>query len=98
MRRRLSWLTPYLFLLPGGLWLVAFFVVPMVVMASVSLQEGSLGTGYRLTWNFGIYPEVVSQWSVQFVRSVFYALLVTALTLLIGYPIAYTIAFRGGRA
>ena len=28
----------------------------MIVMASVSLQEGSLGTGYTLTWNFGIYP------------------------------------------
>ena len=46
---RHRWLTPYLFLVPGGLWLLAFFVVPMIVMASVSLQEGSLGTGYRLT-------------------------------------------------
>ena len=56
MRRRFGWLVPYLFLLPGGLWLLAFFVVPMVVMASISLQEGSLGTGLPLTWNFGIYP------------------------------------------
>jgi spermidine/putrescine transport system permease protein len=96
--RRLRWLTPYLFLLPGGLWLAAFFVVPMLVMASVSLQEGTLATGFRLTWNFGIYPEVVSAWQTQFVRSLVYAVTVTGLTLLIGYPIAYTIAFRGGRA
>jgi spermidine/putrescine transport system permease protein len=98
MLRRYRWLTPYLFLVPGGVWLLAFFVVPMIVMASVSLQEGSLGTGYRLTWNFEIYPEMVAQYSGFFTRSVMYALIVTALTLLIGYPLAYTIAFRGGRA
>ena len=98
MPRRLRRSTPYLFLLPGGLWLVAFFVVPMVVMASVSLQEGSLGTGYSLTWNFPIYGEVLSDWAPQIGRSLWYALGVTVLTLLIGYPIAYTIAFRGGRA
>jgi spermidine/putrescine transport system permease protein len=98
MPRRLRRSTPYLFLLPGGLWLVAFFVVPMVVMASVSLQEGSLGSGYSLTWNFPIYGQVLSDWAPQIVRSLWYALTVTVLTLLIGYPIAYTIAFRGGRA
>jgi len=98
MLRRYRWLTPYLFLIPGGLWLLAFFVVPMIVMATVSLQEGSLGRGYAMTWNFGIYPEMVNQYAGFFVRSVIYALIVTGLTLLIGYPLAYTIAFRGGRA
>ena len=98
MPRRLSWLTPYLLLLPGGVWLLLFFVVPMIVMASVSLQEGSLSTGFRLTWNFPIYPEAISHWSSQFIRSLWYAGLVTVLTLAIGYPLAYTIAFRGGRA
>lgn len=97
MTRRLRWLTPYLFLLPGGLWLILFFVVPMLVMASVSLQEGSLSTGFRLTWNFPIYAQVLLDWNLQFVRSLWYAALVTLLTLLIGYPMAYTIAFRGGR-
>jgi len=98
MARRLRRLTPYLFLLPGGLWLFVFFVLPMLVMASVSLQEGSLGEGFRLTWNFGVYAEVINDWSPQFIRSVLYALIVTGLTLAIGFPIAYTIAFRGGRA
>jgi spermidine/putrescine transport system permease protein len=98
MRRRFRWLTPYLFLLPGGVWLVIFFVVPMIVMADVSLQQGSLATGFQLTWNFGIYGQVVDEYSTQFIRSVIYALLVTGLTIGFGYPIAYTIAFRGGRA
>jgi spermidine/putrescine transport system permease protein len=97
MPRHWRWLVPYLFLIPGGLWLLAFFVVPMLVMASVSLQEGSLGTGYALTWNFGVYPEMVQRWAPQFGRSFVYALIVTGVTLAIGYPMAYTIAFRGGR-
>jgi spermidine/putrescine transport system permease protein len=97
MPRRLRALAPYLFLAPGGLWLIVFFVVPMVVMASVSLQEGSLERGYTLTWNFGIYPQVIGEAWTQLTRSILYALVVTGLTLAIGYPIAYTIAFRGGR-
>ena len=98
MLRRYRWTIPYLFLVPGGLWLLAFFVVPMLVMASVSLQQGSLSSGYAMTFNFGIYPEAIGRWAPQFVRSLEYALIVTVLTLLIGYPMAYTIAFRGGGA
>jgi spermidine/putrescine transport system permease protein len=95
--RHLRWLTPYLFLVPGLLWLAIFFVVPMIVMASISLQEGSLGAGYRMTWNFGIYPEVINTYLPQFGRSLLYAVIVTLATLLLGYPIAWTIANRGGR-
>ena len=90
-------LIPYLFLLPGGAWLGLFFAIPMVFMLVVSLQEGSLQSGYELTWNFGIYPEVIAESSDQIIRSVSYAFATTVLTLLIGYPMAYTIAFRGGR-
>jgi len=88
---------PYLFLLPGTLWLLLLFVVPMLAMASVALQEGSLGAGYRLTFNFGIFPEAIARWDEQFLRSLQFGLIVTVLTMLIGYPMAYTIAFRGGR-
>jgi spermidine/putrescine transport system permease protein len=95
--RRYRRAIPYLFLAPGGLWLVVFFLVPMLTMLSVSLQEGSLATGYRLTLNFGVYPEVIVRWATQFARSLQYGLLAAVLTLLIGYPLAYTIAFRGGR-
>jgi spermidine/putrescine transport system permease protein len=95
--RRHRGIVPYLFLVPGGLWLIAFFVVPLITTASVALQEGSLGTGYRLTFNFGIFPEAIARWDTQLIRSLQFGLVVTALTMLIGYPMAYTIAFRGGR-
>jgi spermidine/putrescine transport system permease protein len=95
--RRHRGLVPYLFLVPGGLWLTLFFVIPLIVTVSVALQEGSLGTGYRLTFNFGIFPEAITRWNEQLLRSLLYGLIVTVLTMLIGYPMAYTIAFRGGR-
>jgi spermidine/putrescine transport system permease protein len=90
-------LVPYLFLLPGGVWLIVFFVIPLITTASVALQEGSLGTGYRLTFNFGIFLEAIARWDEQFLRSLQFGLIVTVLAMLIGYPMAYTIAFRGGR-
>jgi spermidine/putrescine transport system permease protein len=95
--RRHRGLTPYLFLLPGGLWLAVFFAIPMLNMASVALQEGTIGSGYRQTFNFGIFAEALTRWDTHFLRSAWFALIVTALTLVIGYPMAYTIAFRGGR-
>jgi spermidine/putrescine transport system permease protein len=95
--RRHRAVVPYLFLVPGGLWLTVFFLVPVLTMATVSLQEGTLGTGYRLTFNFGAFPEAITRWDGQLIRSLQYGLVVTVLTLLIGYPMAYTIAFRGGR-
>jgi len=95
--RRRRGLIPYLFLLPGGLWLVIFFVLPMLTMASVALQEGTLGTGFAFTFNIGVFPEVLGRYDEQFLRSLLYALVVTILTMAIGYPMAYTIAFRGGR-
>jgi spermidine/putrescine transport system permease protein len=90
-------ITPLLLLLPGTGWLVLFFALPMGYMFLVSLQEGTFDTGYQLTWNFAIYPEVVAQYWNLYVRSAVFALATTALTLAIGYPVAYTIAIRGGR-
>lgn len=90
-------LLPYLLLAPGVVWLVLFFVVPMYYMARTSLLEGTLVTGYELTWNFGVYVDALSTYRPQLVRSVLYAGAATVLALLIGYPLAYVIALRGRR-
>lgn len=94
-RRRLS--VAYWLLLPGGLWLLLFYVIPTLSMLSISLQEGSLEQGYRLTWNFGIYGEVLARNDTQIFRSLGYGLITTIACLLIAYPLSYTIAVRGGR-
>jgi spermidine/putrescine transport system permease protein len=93
-RRRLI---PYALLLPGLLWLVVFFVVPMYFMGRISLYEGSSTTGYEFVWNWSNFPDALSEYDTQFLRSFFYAGAATVLALLIAYPLAYAIAFRGGR-
>jgi spermidine/putrescine transport system permease protein len=91
--------TGYLLLLPGTLWLLVFFVVPTVQLAATALYDpaGSLDTGYAMTFAFGNYWEALSQYQPQFVRSFFYAGTATVLCLLLGYPLAYAIAFKSGR-
>jgi spermidine/putrescine transport system permease protein len=90
-------LAPYLLLGPGLIWLLLFFAVPLYYMAEISLQSGSIDTGYSLTWEFSNYTNAISDFSEQFLRSLYYAGLATLLSLLIGYPLAYAIAFRGGK-
>ena len=88
---------PYLLLLPGLGFLAVFFAVPLFIMALESLKTGTIDTGFTLTWEFSNYTEALSDYSEQFLRSFEYAGLATVLALLIGYPLAYVIAFRGGR-
>ena len=90
-------LAPYLLSAPGALWLLVFFVLPLVFMASVSLQTGNLLEGFRFTWHFGNYVDAISLYRTQFVRSLIFGSMATAITLVVAYPLAYWIAFRGGR-
>jgi spermidine/putrescine transport system permease protein len=89
---------PYLLLLPGMLWLLVFFAVPILTLAGTSLQTRVPGT-YQFVQTFHVanYPEYARQYAPQFARSFLYAGLATVLALLIGYPLAYLIAFRAGR-
>ncbi|MEP6977987.1 MAG: ABC transporter permease [Thermoleophilia bacterium] len=90
-------LTPYLLLAPGVAWLAAFFLVPLGFLAYQSLQSGSLDFGYAFSWAWGNYWDVIRNYHVQFVRSLEYAGIATVLALVVSYPVAYWIAFRGGR-
>jgi spermidine/putrescine transport system permease protein len=89
-------LAPYLVGLPGGLWLAIFFVVPLLVMFSLSLQSGNAEAGFQFTWEWSNYARAWELYSTQFLRSGAYALVVTTLCLVLAYPMAYWIAFYGG--
>jgi len=78
-------------------WLLLFFAIPLVIMAIESLKTGTIDTGFRLTWEFSNYTDALRDYDKQFIRSFEYAGLATLFSLLIGYPLAYVIAFRGGR-
>jgi spermidine/putrescine transport system permease protein len=95
--RILSRLAPYLLVLPGWLWLAMFFVVPIISMLSVSLMTGNDLAGFTQTFHWATYADAWNQYHTQIVRSLIYGLIATALCVLIGYPVAYWIAFRGGR-
>jgi spermidine/putrescine transport system permease protein len=87
----------YALLAPGLLYLLVFYLVPTIQMFLVSLWTGNLQDGYSLTFNFGIYPTALAKYWDQFVRSIVFGGGATILTFLLGFPLAYFIAFRGGR-
>ncbi len=89
---------PYALLAPGLLWLIIFFVAPMITTLSTSLQEGNVDDGFVFTGNVAIYWDALHAYWPQLVRSLVYAGTATVLSLLLGYPLAYYIASRRGRA
>jgi spermidine/putrescine transport system permease protein len=94
--RRRTWV-PYALLLPGLLWLVVFFVLPMLTLGSQSLQEGNVDDGFAFTGNVAIYADALGRYWPQMLRSLLYAGVATLLALLLGYPLAYFIAQKAGR-
>jgi len=88
---------PYLLLLPGLGWLLVFFAIPLGYMAFESLKSGTPDAGFLFDWQFANYSDAITDFNEQFLRSFEYAGMATVIALIIGYPLAYVIAFRGGR-
>jgi spermidine/putrescine transport system permease protein len=81
------WFTPWLLIAPGGLWLLIFFVVPLFSLGRLSLQDGGLSN----------YSTVISDNSTVIIRTFAYATISTLAAIIIGYPLAYVIATKGGK-
>lgn len=85
-------------LFPGTLWLLLFFIIPLLIVVLYSFFER--GTYGGVLWEFtlehyqrlrnGVYWELLA-------RSVGLALLTTVICLLMGYPMAFFIATRSPR-
>ena len=86
------------FLVPGGLWLLLLFVVPVVLVLALSFgYTDDLGEAIYDT-RLGNYERLVDpDYLPVLFRSAGFALAAVALCLLIGYPVAYYIAVFGGR-
>lgn len=98
VRRRLLRLTPYLLLAPGVLWLLVFYVYPSIQMFISSFWTGTLETGFTFSLdNWTTYANAIQRYEPQFLRSLAYGGAATVICFLIAFPLAYTIAFRGGR-
>ena len=81
------WFTPWLLITPGGLWLLIFFIVPLFSLGRLSLEDGGLSN----------YSTVISDNSTVIIRTFVYATISTLAAIIIGYPLAYVIATKGGK-
>ena len=70
-RRRLA---AYGILSPGGIYLLVFFLVPLILIVYTSLKSGGLlSGGTTFTWEFQNYVDGFTQYQTQFIRSLVYA-------------------------
>ena len=97
--RREARFVPYALLSPGMLWLLLFFLVPLLTLARTSLssKQGRFDLNPSFTWELSNYTDSLSTYAPQLARSFVYAGAATLLCIAIGYPVAYVIAVRGGR-
>ncbi|MGO0062485.1 ABC transporter permease [Brevibacillus fluminis] len=82
-----------LMLTPSLLWLILFMVIPIVLIAFISFTTNDGYGGIVYQFSTDSYAEAFdSLYFKIFARSVFWAFLVTASCLIVGYPFAYYLA------
>ena len=85
---------PWALLGPGLLWLLIFFAFPLVRLFLTSLQKSRTK---QAPGGLANYTNLYDQYREVILRTFWYSLTATVICLLIGYPLAYVIAMRGGR-
>lgn len=90
---------PWLLLTPGLLWLLGLYVLPLLGLVPLSLSEplSRFGLDTVFTGRVANYLEVLQAYGPILVRSFSYALVATSVGLVLAYPLAFAIRFRGGR-
>jgi spermidine/putrescine transport system permease protein len=84
-------------LTPVTVWLGLFFLVPLLFILAYSFGTSGIYGGITLGFNPGNYLRVFDPLYLEIVgRTLVIALINTFLCLLLGYPLAYFIAFKGG--
>lgn len=84
---------PLTLLMPAGVWLVLFLVIPTLLIAEISLVPGLRPGDVPGPYGLGNYLQIFQPIYLRvLIRSLNFALGTTALCLLLGFPIAYWIA------
>jgi spermidine/putrescine transport system permease protein len=89
--------TPYALLAPGMIWLILFFMVPIWFLLQTALSKADAVGNTSFVWKWSNFSDSWHLYQRQYLLSFRYALVATLLCIAIGYPLAYVIAFRGGR-
>jgi spermidine/putrescine transport system permease protein len=81
------------------LWLLLFFLVPMGTLLKIALstKPNPFLPDYEFTWQWSNFSDAVERFQPELVRSFSYAAAATILCILIGYPLAYFLAFKAGK-
>ena len=89
----------YLLMIPAAVWLGLFFVIPFYSLVATSLydQSGSDFRGWEMTYAFGNYVDALQEYWQPLLRALVYAGIATLICLVLGYVLAYAIAFKSGR-
>jgi spermidine/putrescine transport system permease protein len=83
-------IAPYLLIAPGVLWLLLFYILPTIALARTSVSAAGA------PWWDG-YLRAFTDYGDHLARSFGFAALATFGAFLMGYPLAYMMAFRAGR-
>src|ERR687886_645286 len=83
---------------PGTIWVWVFFLLPLLFILAYSFGKSGVYGGITLGFYPGNYLKVFNALYLEIiVRTLIIALTNTFLCLLLGYPLAYFIAFKGGK-
>ena len=81
-------------LVPSMVWLAVFFVIPMLIVVAVSFASRTAYGQIVFGWTFQNYARFLDPLYISiFGRTIFIAVVTTVCTILMGYPLAYCIAW-----
>jgi spermidine/putrescine transport system permease protein len=90
--------TPYALGAPAVVWLIALFLIPLVVMLVKALETCSpITQACSMTWHWSEFSYVWHGSAQSIFTSLRFAAYATIVDVLLSFPIAYWIAFYGGR-
>jgi spermidine/putrescine transport system permease protein len=100
--RLLAWLHPrpgvtaWSLLVPGGLWLLVFFLVPILIMLVYSVMPRGIYGGVERGFTLEHYRRFFDPLYLDILQRTFvWSIACTVICLLLGYPVAYVIALGG---
>jgi len=83
---------------PGAIWLLGFFIVPLAIVWVISFGEKRGVVDIEITWTLANYARAVEPLYLEiFWKSILMAGGATVACLVVGYPVAFAIAFAPDR-
>lgn len=97
-----SWRTApgvfWVFLLPGGLWLLLLFLTPLAFVWVIALGERTGPAEIAITWTLANYRAALDPLYLGlFLKSLGIALLATTICLVVSFPVAVAVSFASER-